>query len=153
MVFEQDIEALVSKGDYNEVRRLTTASFCPVATRLNSETLVKDAASHLIRKIVKQARKAEDFQAFSDAVKDLVDLAKTGSFPLRTKAGEIAVRLYSERMATDQIKRLSGSYQVPKSVVSLARRELKTCQLDSDFVSTRTFAPAQTRTRCATARV
>ncbi len=137
MAIEQDVEELVTRGEYIQVKALTTADFCPHATRTQSETLVKAAASNRIKIIENQARRARTFQAFADSAKELVSLAKSGAFPFRVEAGEAAIKLYSERMATDQIRRLTWNQSLPKPVTAMARRELRTCQLNAEFLVSR----------------
>jgi hypothetical protein len=153
MAFEEDLAVFVSKGDYQEVRRRTSLACCPVATKENSAKLVEEAASNLLNTLANSARKAKDFQAFCDAAGQIVELAKEGGFPCRVKAGEAVIKLYSERMARDQLKRLAGCNALPKAVVSKARAELRTLAADTEFVSSRLSKPAPQSAARTPARV
>jgi hypothetical protein len=142
MVFEDDTAELISKGDYAAVKRRTTASYAPLASRMNSANLVKEAAGNLLKPLETRARKAEDYKAFSEAVDKIAALAETVGFPLKKEAGLTAVKLCSERMDSDKLLGMTQNRFLPKEVGNQARMELQAVILETRFLARRDRAPA-----------
>jgi len=134
MTFEQDIDELVSEGKYTEVKDRVASRACPLATAMKGKRLVREAAGNHLTILENMTMRATDFQKFDIIVKNLIELSECHSFPCRTKAGELAVKLYSQYLAVDEIRNLSKNRRVPKSVASKANMELMVCRKDIKFL-------------------